>query len=139
MRSSNPTLSDQVFERSRTGLAADGVMTLNGTVLKTAILTLLLVTSASWSWKLVADGNPPSWIGTAMTFGWILPLGIALIISFVPKLAGALAPLYALSKGIIVGIISAMYNAQFQGIVIRQPSSSPAASSLPCWPPTPPA
>jgi len=49
MRSSNPTLSDHVFEKSRSGNPADGVMTLNGTVLKTAILTLLLVTSASFS------------------------------------------------------------------------------------------
>lgn len=118
MRTSNPTLNDQVFERSRTGAAADGVMTLNGTVIKTAILTLLLVTSASWSWKLVTSGSPPAWFGSALTFGWIVPLGLALVIAFVPKLAGALAPMYALAKGIIVGIISAAYNAQFHGIVL---------------------
>ena len=31
MRSSNPTLNDRVFENSRSGNPADGVMTLNGT------------------------------------------------------------------------------------------------------------
>lgn len=118
MRTSNPTLNDRVFERSRTGAAADGVMTLNGTVLKTAILTLLLVASASWSWKLYDSPEQPSWMGSALTLGWILPLGLAVLIGFVPKLAGALAPVYALSKGVIVGIISAAYNAQFQGIVL---------------------
>ncbi|HEY1050092.1 MAG TPA: Bax inhibitor-1/YccA family protein [Prosthecobacter sp.] len=118
MRTTNPTLNDSVFERSRTGVAADGVMTLNGTVVKTAILTLLLVTSASWSWKLYGSPQQPSWMGSALTLGWILPLGLALVIGFVPKLAGALAPMYALSKGVIVGIISAAYNAQFQGIVL---------------------
>ncbi len=118
MRTSNPTLNEHVFERSRTGNAADGVMTLNGTILKTAVLTLLLVTAASWSWKLMLSANPPAWFGSALTFGWILPLGLALVITFVPKLAGALAPMYALSKGVIVGIISAAYNNQFQGIVL---------------------
>ncbi|MDZ4401039.1 Bax inhibitor-1/YccA family protein [Prosthecobacter sp.] len=118
MRTSNPTLGDHVFERSRTGNAADGVMTLNGTVIKTAILTLLLVTGASWSWKIALEGNAPSWFGTALTFGWIVPLGVALVISFVPKTAPALAPLYAITKGVIIGIISALYEKQFGGIVL---------------------
>lgn len=118
MRTSNPTLNERVFERARTGSAADGVMTLNGTVIKTAILTLLLVTSASWSWKLALSPSPPSWLGAALTFGWLVPIGLALVIAFVPKLAGALAPIYALAKGVIVGVISARYNAAFDGIVL---------------------
>jgi len=118
MRTSNPTLSQHVFDRSRTGNAADGVMTLNGTIVKTAILTLLLVTAGSWSWGLVTGVNPPSWIGLAMKFGWILPLGIALIISFKPKTAPALAPVYAVTKGIFIGIISALFEASFNGIVL---------------------
>jgi uncharacterized YccA/Bax inhibitor family protein len=118
MRTSNPTLNDHVFERSRTGSAADGVMTLNGTVIKTAVLTLLLVTAASWSWKLAMGPNPPAWFGSALTFGWLVPLVTALIISFKPKTAPALAPVYALGKGVIVGIISALYERQFGGIVL---------------------
>lgn len=118
MRTSNPTLNDSVFERSRTGVAADGVMTLNGTVIKTAVLTLLLVAAASWSWKLVAGETPPSWFGSALTLGWIAPFALALIISFVPRSAPALAPLFAISKGVIVGIISALFEGQFHGIVL---------------------
>lgn len=118
MRISNPTLNDRVFENSRTGVSADGVMTLNGTVIKTAVLTLLLVTAASWSWKLAMSGNPPAWFGSALTFGWLVPLVTALVIAFVPKTAPALAPVYALGKGVIVGIISALYETQFGGIVL---------------------
>jgi uncharacterized YccA/Bax inhibitor family protein len=119
MRTSNPTLSDSVFERSRTGVAADGVMTLNGTVIKTGILTLLLVTAASWSWKLVTgEVSAPSWMGVALKFGWIAPMLLALVISFVPKTAPALAPLYAITKGLIVGIISALFEGRFEGIVL---------------------
>ncbi len=118
MRSSNPTLSDHVFEKSRTGSPADGVMTLNGTVLKTAILTLLLVTSASWSWKIIMAGSAPAWFGSALTFGCIGTFVLALIISFKPRTAPALAPVYALSNGAIVGIISASYEQAYGGIVL---------------------
>ncbi len=119
MRTSNPTLNDTLFERSRTGLAGDGVMTLNGTVLKTGILTLLLVTAASWSWKLVGgDAVVPSWFGPALKFGWIVPMGLALIISFMPRSAPALAPLYAITKGLIVGVISALFEGMYDGIVL---------------------
>ena len=118
MRSSNPTLSDHVFEKSRSGNPADGVMTLKGTVLKTAILTLLLVTSASWSWKILMGGSAPAWFGSALTYGWIVPLVLAFIISFKPTTAPALAPVYALTNGVLVGIISALYEKAFGGIVL---------------------
>ena len=108
MRTSNPTLNDSVFERSRLAAPAGAVMTLNGTVLKTGILTLLLVTAASWSWKIsMGETGAPAWFGTALMFGWIAPMILALIISFVPKSAPALAPVYAITKGLVVGIISA--------------------------------
>ena len=119
MRTSNPTLNDSVFERSRTGLAADGVMTLNGTVIKTAVLTLLLVTAASYSWKLTTNpAGAPAWFGPALTFGWLVPMVLALIIGFKPTTAPALAPLYAIIKGLIVGVISAFFETMFPGIVL---------------------
>lgn len=118
MRTSNPTLNDSVFQISRTGDAADGVMTLNGTVLKTAILTLLLVTAGSWSWNFVTSTNPPSWLGAALKFGWLPPLGVGMIIAFKPRTAPWLAPVYAVLKGVWIGLVSALFEAQFNGIVL---------------------
>ncbi len=118
MRTSNPTLNDRVFERSRTGNPVDGVMTLNGTVIKTAVLTLLLITTASWSWKLLAADSTPSWLSMALKFGWLLPLGLAFVIGFVPRAAPVLAPIYALSKGVLIGLVSAMYERAYGGIVL---------------------
>lgn len=118
MRTSNPTLNNQVFDRSRTGNAADGVMTLNGTVLKTAILTLLLVVSAGFSWKIGVGDNAPPWFGTALIGCFIGYLVLGLIIAFKPTTAPALAPVYALANGMVVGVISSMYEAQFGGIVL---------------------
>lgn len=118
MRTSNPTLNDSVFQRSRTGHAADGVMTLNGTVLKTAILTLLLITAGSWSWNLITSASQPAWFGAALKFGWLVPFVVGMIIAFKPITAPWLAPVYAVTKGVIIGLISAMFEAQFNGIVL---------------------
>lgn len=119
MRTSNPTLNDSVFERSRADALPGATMTLNGTVFKTGVLTLLLVTAASWTWKIaMGDTSAPEWFSKAWTFGWIVPAVLALIISFVPKAAPALAPLYAITKGLVIGLISAMYERQFGGIVL---------------------
>lgn len=119
MRTSNPTLNDAVFERSRMDALTGATMTLNGTVFKTGVLTLLLVTAASWSWKIaMGEVAAPDWFTKAWTFGWIIPAVLALIISFVPKTAPALSPLYAITKGLVIGLISAMYERQFGGIVL---------------------
>ncbi len=118
MRSSNPALNDHVFEKSRTGNSADGVMTLNGTVVKTAILTLLLVTSASFSWKIGMGGDAPAWFSAALIGCFIGALVLSFIIAFKPTTAPALAPVYALGNGFVVGAISSMYEAKFGGIVL---------------------
>ncbi len=119
MRTSNPALNDSVFERSRLDAPSGATMTLNGTVVKTGILTLLLVAAASWSWRIATgETSAPAWIGNAWTFGWILPAVLALIIAFVPKTAPYLSPVYAIAKGLVIGLISAFYERQFGGIVL---------------------
>jgi len=106
-----------VFDRA--GPAIGGaVMTVNGTMLKTGILTFILLAAGSWSWGQFTSGTAPSWFGPALTFGWIVPLVIAFVISFVPRTAPWLSPIYALTNGVIVGIISAYFDARFHGIVL---------------------
>jgi uncharacterized YccA/Bax inhibitor family protein len=119
MRTSNPTLNDSVFEKARLAGTGTGVMTLNGTVIRTAILALLLLSAASWSWKF-ASGElaAPEWLGAAMKIGWLVPLGVALVISFVPTTAPLLAPVYAVTKGLLLGVISAWFESAFSGIVL---------------------
>ena len=117
MRTNNPTLSPAVFDRA--GPAVGGaVMTVNGTMLKTGILTFLLLAAGSWSWGQFTSGTAPSWFGPALTFGWVVPLVIAFVISFVPRTAPWLSPIYAVTNGVIVGIISAYFDARFHGIVL---------------------
>lgn len=117
MRTNNPTLTPSAFGRA--GYATGtGVMTVQGTINKTFFLTLLLFACGAWSWNQVATDTAPAWFGPALTFGWILPMIAALVISFVPRTAPWLSPVYAVTKGVILGIISAYFNAQFKGIVM---------------------
>jgi uncharacterized YccA/Bax inhibitor family protein len=116
-RTSNPTLNDRVFNRALEERSA-GVMTLGGTVAKTFFLTALLVISAMVTWQRMGSESPPAWIGGALKFGWIVPCGIALVIGFKPLLAGMLSPVYAVTKGVIVGIVSYVFESQFEGIVL---------------------
>ena len=113
----NPTLTPAAFDRAGPAIG-NAVMTINGTLTRTAVLLLLVLASGSWSWNLVESDTAPAWFGMAITFGWLVPLAAALVISFVPKTAPWLSPAYAVTKGVILGIISAMYNAQFNGIVL---------------------
>jgi len=117
MRTNNPTLSPAAFDRAGPAIG-DSVMTINGTLFKTAILLMLVLGAGSWSWGQVASETTPAWFSMALKFGWILPMITALVISFVPRTAPWLSPVYAVTKGVILGIISAMYDAQFKGIVL---------------------
>jgi len=116
-RTSNPVLNDSSFHRAIPAIG-EGTMTLTGTALKTLFLTALLVMSASYTWNSISTSAPPAWLSPALKFGWIIPLGIAAVIAFFPRLAGLLSPVYAVTKGAIVGIISYMFEAQFEGIVL---------------------
>jgi uncharacterized YccA/Bax inhibitor family protein len=115
MRTSNPLLRESTF--SELAPATEGRMTLAGTVNATLILTGLLMTTAIFAWnRMEAD---PSSAGGYMITGAVGGLILALVTSFKPHWAGITAPLYALVKGLFVGAISAIYNAQFNGIVIQ--------------------
>lgn len=117
MNSSNPTLNTSVFANA--GRAALGdTMTVNGTVVKTGILTAILMVAAAWVWNAVTSGAQPAWFGPAILGGSIGAFVIALVISFSPRMAPMLAPLYALGEGVVLGLISAMFERQFHGIVL---------------------
>ena len=116
MRTNNPALNERVFDQAGHATGA-GAMTVNGTVTKTGFLTLLLVAAGAWSWSQITGNTAPAWFGSALKFGWILPLITALVISFVPRTAPWLSPVYALTKGVILGIISAYFENLYNGIV----------------------
>ncbi|RED56039.1 Bax inhibitor-1/YccA family protein [Cohnella lupini] len=114
-RSGNPTLNEKSFERTGHHSGRD-VMTIEGTVNKSFIMLALLLGGAFVTWSQFFDERNvmPYAIGGAIG-GFIL----ALIISFKPKAAPYLVPIYAVLEGVFLGAISANYESLYQGITMQ--------------------
>lgn len=107
MRSGNPALTAKTFKNAeRTGT---DVMTIEGTVNKTAMSLLLLMATASYTWSNPSPG--------------LMMLGIigGLVLAFATIMKKTWAPYtvsgYALFEGLALGGISAIFEARFPGIV----------------------
>lgn len=113
----NPTLNENTF----TEVSADrssGEMTINGTVHKTAILLLLVIGSASFTWREYFSngaGSMGGWMVGGMLGGFVL----AMATTFKKTWSPVTAPLYAICEGLFLGAISAMFQARYGAIVIQ--------------------
>lgn len=96
-------------------VVADG-MSIGGVVTKTALLLVLVVGGASWGWAATeSSGTIPGW------YLWVLfgTIGIAIFAAVRPQLAPILGPVYAVLQGGLVGVISKIYDAAFDGIILQ--------------------
>jgi uncharacterized YccA/Bax inhibitor family protein len=115
MNSSNPTLSPKVF--SAEGSTDAQPMTIQGAINKSLILLGLLCLSAFYVWEKAAT-NPASatpWIIGGLIAGLVL----CLLTCFKRVWSPVTAPLYALAEGLVLGGVSAAYEAQFHGIAMQ--------------------
>ncbi|MBI5136869.1 MAG: Bax inhibitor-1/YccA family protein [Nitrospirae bacterium] len=125
MRSANPALNNKTFEFEVTpevqaARAAGQVMTLNGTVNKTALLLLVLVMSATTVWnRFFESGGNPAAVKGWMMGGILVGLGLVIATMFKKHWAPLTAPAYAVAEGFALGGISAMFEAMFPGIVMQ--------------------
>jgi uncharacterized YccA/Bax inhibitor family protein len=117
MKSSNPAFRTKGF-RGQSDVGVGEAMTLNGAINKTAVLFLLLLITAGWTWTQYNPANPGA-IQPYMIGGIIVGLIFAFATIFKPNWAPYTAPLYAIAEGFAVGGISAFYNAHAHGIVIQ--------------------
>jgi len=101
------------------GLDRSDAMTLNGVVTASGVLLAILLVAGWFGWQSVEqselDVQLPSWLFIAL----IGALGVAILTIFKPKLARFTSPLYAALEGLVLGAISALYEAQFDGIVLQ--------------------
>ncbi len=118
IKSSNPALGEKTFQNLQPALAAEGRMTINGTINKTLILLVLALVPAAWVWDKFYKGGAEavsSWIMIAVIAGLV----VAMATIFKKTWAPFTAPLYAVIEGVVIGGISAIAEAQFQGIVFQ--------------------
>lgn len=120
VRPANPALSDATYQRlSQNSGTVTKPMTVEGTVNKTLILLLLAVVSASFTWaQILAPGGydlvmPLAMGGMfgAMIIGWVT--------IFKPSISPYTAPVYAVLEGLMLGAISAIFNARYHGIATQ--------------------
>jgi len=111
MRSGNPALKASAF-RKHLSAVTEGAMTLEGTVNKTGIALLLTILSAGYAW-----GNPAM---HGLVFpAAIIGLGLAVYTVFRPQKSALTVPIYAVVEGIVLGVISMMFEAMYPGIVVQ--------------------
>ena len=113
-RSGNPALNKNSFknlsvDRSTGPILRNELMTIKGTVDKTAISLLLMIASGYYTFS----EQIVSLIWPGVIVGFI----IAIITIFRKHYAPITVPLYALSQGLFLGGISFMYSQLFEGIV----------------------
>lgn len=114
MRTSNPALSDKAFRSE--GVAYGDAMTLSGTVNKTGILLICTIAAAAWTWNLTTT-NPERTVGLTVV-GALGGLIVALVTIFKKSWAPVTAPIYAVLEGLLLGCISALFEARYPGIGI---------------------
>jgi len=113
LRSGNPVLKANTFIQRQTAIDT-GTMTITGTVNKTALGLLLLMTTAIFTWNM--DPTDPR-IGGLMMVGIFGGLIAAIITVFKRHLAPYTTPIYALLEGLALGGISRFFETLYPGIV----------------------
>ena len=113
-RSGNPALNKNSFKnltvnKSTGPILRDELMTIKGTVDKTAISLLLMIASGYYTFS--------EQIVSLILPGAIIGLIIAIFTIFRKQYAPLTVPLYALSQGLFLGGISFMYSQMIEGIV----------------------
>ncbi len=112
-KSGNPTLTEKMFDKSMSmEAAAQGTMSVRGTINKFGFLMLMVIAGAAYSWHLFGEYKQDTMM-VWMMVGAIGGLITAIAISFKPTWAPYLAPAYGLLEGLFIGGISAVMNAAF--------------------------
>ena len=116
----NPVLNDKAFQRADQLVQTSGeVMSVEGTINKTAFLLLLVAGGATWVWTRYFQTLDPATVMPYLVAGLIGGLGAALVTIFLPAWARISAPVYAAAQGLALGAISAFYEQQLHGIVLQ--------------------
>jgi uncharacterized YccA/Bax inhibitor family protein len=127
MATANPALSEAAYDRAGYAESTANVMTLQGSILKTWVLVVLLLVTAAFTWLQAEQAMAAAGEGAAFPrqIGFLLGLGCiggfitALITIFAPRISPVTAPLYAALEGLVLGGFSAFFETLYPGIVLQ--------------------
>jgi uncharacterized YccA/Bax inhibitor family protein len=125
-KTSNPFFGKNAFQRSYATAYDSDVMTVNGVMSKTILMLLFVLASAFFTWQKFFEAytieNPVQALSAIKLYIMVGGFGgfiVAMITSFAPRRSAFLTPIYAILEGTFLGGISAMFEAQYPGLVIR--------------------
>lgn len=117
MNSGNPLLGENRLRRIADAAVGSEPMTFNGALNKTALLFLILLLGAAWTWADVSAGAAPGF-SAKMIVGLVGGLILAIVTVFKMEWARYTAPAYAFFEGMFLGGLSAVFEAMYPGVVI---------------------
>ena len=92
-------------------------MTIRGTVGRAAVLLVLAVVAATWGWNNALTVFSTS--GAVLLVGVFALIGLSILTSRQAQISPITGPIYAVVMGVWAGAISALYEAQYPGIVLQ--------------------
>ncbi|MGI9644691.1 MAG: Bax inhibitor-1/YccA family protein [Ilumatobacteraceae bacterium] len=126
--SGNPAFSDRIESEYLVGSPqVVKTMSVGGVFIKTSIFLLILVAGGAWGWAsatepVVMDAGS-GYANTTVTIPggfWLASFGalfVGIFCAMNPKASAILGAIYAVLEGYVLGAISAMFDAQTEGIV----------------------
>lgn len=117
MATANPTMNEAVYQRAGQAAALGYSMTIQGAVVKTGFLLVIMLATSIYTWDQFSTGGGLA--GGLLALGGIGGFILALVTVFFPKASPITAPVYAAAEGLVLGAISAMYEAKYPGIAIQ--------------------
>ena len=130
---STSTVADGTGLRPPSGPVTGKVMTYGGTFTATLVYFVLLLAGGWFGWQSIEQTSRevfdtatqttvtqsttslPSWLFVVA----IIAFGVAIVTIFKPRIAMFTGPIYAVAEGAVLGAISAVYNIQYNGIVLQ--------------------
>jgi uncharacterized YccA/Bax inhibitor family protein len=137
MRTSNPTLNQKILDNLTRGampgctsggdlnsqysamMGGTETMTVQGTVNKTLVMLLLLLATASLSWREFFSAQDAAAVMPHLLVGGIGGFIVAMVTVFKKQWSPVTAPIYAILEGLMIGGLSAMFEMRYPGIVIQ--------------------
>jgi uncharacterized YccA/Bax inhibitor family protein len=123
MTSSNPALSEQAFRNEALSYDGSVRMTFSGAMMKTAMLSVILFTTAAVSWTqfrgFQAGTSSGGTLMMLLPFTGIIGFLVGLVTTFVPRISPYTAPIYAAFQGAFLGLLSARLESLYSGIVMQ--------------------
>ena len=126
-KTSNPALGSNTFKNvpgtygSLNGGTIDAAsrMTLSGTVNKTGLLLLCALATATFTWNSFLQTRDLTVAGPLVMLGALGGFVVAIVTTFKKEWSPVLAPTYALLEGLVLGGLSAVFEARYPGIAFE--------------------